>query len=168
MNANPVLVAILLASPVAAQTPAFADLARIDRAVAEFTGAAQGQPGGATLPVDRRLRLTPCQAPIALEWNGPRRDSVVVRCPEPGSWRLFVPVNAAGTQGSQAPAILRGEAVTIAISGEGFSVSQPGEALESGAVGSWIRVRTTSAGMARGEPKRARVVQPGVVSIPLP
>lgn len=59
--------------------------------------------------------------------------------------------------------------MTIAVNGEGFSVSQPGEALESGAVGAWIRVRTMSSGAARGnsDAMRAQVIRPGLVAVPL-
>lgn len=141
--------ALLAAAP-------FADLAAIDRAVAEFAG------GGST-PVDRRLRLAPCESPLALSWRTARQETVVVECPDTGGWRLFVPV-AGGSGSAAAPiAVNRGDAVTIAFSGPGFSVSQPGEALESGAVGGWVRVKPAS-----GQPMRARVARPGMVSVPLP
>jgi flagella basal body P-ring formation protein FlgA len=58
--------------------------------------------------------------------------------------------------------VLRGEAVTIAVSGDGFTVSQPGEALDPGAVGQWIRVKTAAAG---AQPLRARIVRPGLVAL---
>ena len=45
-----------LALPLLAAAP-FADPAAIDMAVAAFTGAEAGAPGGATVPADRRLRL---------------------------------------------------------------------------------------------------------------
>jgi flagella basal body P-ring formation protein FlgA len=60
-------------------------------------------------------------------------------------------------------AINRGDAVTVVVSGQSFNVSQPGEALESGPVGGWIRVKT-----AGGQPMRAQIVRPGLVSVPLP
>ena len=91
----------------------------------------------------------------------PRRDTVVVECPDAGGWRLFVPVAALASASS--PAISRGDAVTVAVSGRGFAVAQPGEALESGGIGGWIRVKTTT-----GQPMRAQVVRPGMVSVPLP
>lgn len=143
----------------------FADLAAIDRQVAQFTGAPVGAEGGAQLPLDRRLRLRPCMAPLALSWRGARRDTVVAECPEAGGWRLFVPVRA-GAQASSAPsAINRGDAVTIAVTGGGFSVSQPGEALEGGPVGGWIRVRGVN---GKGQQMRAQVLRPGLVGVPLP
>jgi len=151
------------AAPVLAAPPL--DLAAIDAEIAAFTGAQQGDPGGAAMKVDRRLRLAACAQPHALSWYGSRRDTVLVECPVPGGWRLFVPLRAARPSASAAPAILRGDAVTISVAGEGFAVSQPGEALESGAVGIWIKVRTLS---AKAETLRARVLHPGVVGMELP
>lgn len=157
------LVGLLAATSVAAQT-GFADLAAIDRAVAEFTGKPQGAPGGATVPVDRRLRLAPCTVPLELDWHGTRRDSVEVRCPVAGGWRLFVPL-AGGGAATGAPLVARGDTVTITVSAEGFAVSQPGEALEAGAQGAWIKVR----GLGANAPvRRARVLRPGQVGIDLP
>jgi flagellar basal body P-ring formation protein FlgA len=162
--------ALLLAAvafPVSAHAGGFADLAAVDREVAAFTGAPQGLPGGAVRPVDRRLKLVPCSAPLNLRWYNSQRDSVVVQCPTPDGWRLFVPVMA--VQGAAAQnAISRGDVVTVAISGDGFTVSQPGEALEAGALGAWIRVRTVSDGTSKGEPMRAQVVRPGLVEVPVP
>ena len=79
-----------------------------------------------------------------------------------------VPVRGAASGVSPVIAVARGEGVTIAIEGEGFAVSQPGEALEPGAVGDWIRVRTVKDGSPKGEPMRAKVQRPGLVSLPLP
>lgn len=145
----------------------FADLEAIDREVAAFTGASIGQQGGAATPVDRRLRLNPCAAPLALSWHSPRRDSVLVQCPVAGGWRLYVPVRGA-TAESATPAINRGDAVTIAVAGDGFTVSQPGEALEGGAVGAWIRVRGVAAVKpGANDAMRAQIVRPGLVSVPV-
>lgn len=144
----------------------FADLAVIDRQVAQFTGAPIGAEGGAQLPLDRRLRLKPCASPLALSWRGGGRETVVAECPDTGGWRLFVPVRQGAAQAlAAAPAINRGDAVTIAVTGGGFSVSQPGEALDSGAVGGWIRVRGLG---GKGQPMRAQVLRPGLVGVPLP
>lgn len=148
----------------------FADLDSIDREVAQFTGAAIGQTGGAQTPVDRRLRLQPCRSSLALGWHGLRRDTVVVQCPDAGAWKLFVPVASGGAGGLAAlPAISRGDAVTIAIKGDGFTVSQPGEAMEAGPVGAWIKVRTLAVTARPGatDAMRAQVVRPGLVAIPL-
>ncbi|MFM5931606.1 MAG: flagella basal body P-ring formation protein FlgA [Novosphingobium sp.] len=151
-----------LALPATAQAQSVTDLAALDRAVETFTGAPIGAPGGAAQPVDRRLHLARCAAPPALSWYGSRRDTVLVRCPDAGSWRIFVPLSAGSTPEQSAPAVLRGEAVTIAVAGEGFSVAQAGEALEPGAVGAWIRVRSAQ---ASAQPIRAKVVRPGLVTV---
>jgi len=152
----------------AAAAGGYADLNAIDREVAGFTGAEIGQSGGAATPVDRRLRLRPCASPLALSWRTGTRDSVVVQCQDPGSWRLFVPVSkpvqAAGMSGETV--VSRGDAVSIAVSGEGFTVTQPGEAMEAGAIGAWIRVRPVTA-KPGAEPMRAQIVRPGLVSLPL-
>jgi len=167
MNKLPLILAALL-NPVAAFATGYADLGEIDRAVASFSGAPQGQPGGAVLPVDRRLRLAQCSAPLALNWYNSRRESIVVRCPDANGWRLFVPVMASPMAAASEIVIARGEAVTIAVSGDGFTVSQPGESVDAGAEGAWIRVRAMRAGTAKGEPFRARVVRPGLVEVPSP
>ncbi len=149
-----------LSGPVLAQS---ADLAAIDQAVAQFTGAAIGTPGGAAHPVDRRLRLRPCAATLALEWHGMRRDSVQISCPAPGGWRIYVPLTSGVAAQREAPLVAKGDAVTVTVSGDGFAVSQQGEALEAGTAGQWIKVR-----LSRGEPLRARVMRPGAVGIVLP
>ncbi len=150
----------------AAQGRGFHDLVAIDAAIAAFTGAGIGVPGGANLPVDRRMRLAPCYSPLALSWYGNRQDNVLVQCPDVGGWRLFVAVSGNARQGAAPmapPAVARGEAVTIAVAGEGFSVTQSGEAMEAGAVGAWIRVRTS----AKATPIRAQISRPGLVVVPV-
>jgi flagella basal body P-ring formation protein FlgA len=155
-----------------AATAGFADLDAIDRQVGAFTGVAIGEPGGANAPIDRRLRLKPCASALALGWNTQRRDTVVVRCPDAGGWRLFVPVIGIPSATAAAPApsaVNRGDSVTIAVSGDGFTVSQPGEALEAGPVGAWIRVRTVrAAARSPADGMRARIVRPGMVEVELP
>ena len=158
--------ALLLIAPArveaAPYAAAFADPGAIDAAVAQFAGAGAGAAGGAAQPVDRRLRLAACTNPLSLSWYAGRRDTVLVQCPDLGGWRLFVPLLQGASGLAEPPAVLRGEAVTIAVAGEGFSVSQPGEALDQGAVGQWIRVKSAVAG---AQPLRARIVRPGLVSL---
>lgn len=144
----------------------FTDPAAIDHAVAAFTGAATGTPGGARAPADRRLRLAACDGPLALAWHGSARNTVRVECPGPASWRIFVAIdNTAGMAAASRPAppaIKRGDALTIMVRGRGFSVQQSGEAMDSGAVGDWIFVRTAR----KAEPLRARIERPGLAVIP--
>lgn len=157
------IAALLAATPLPAMAAATTDLAMIDSSVAAFTGQPIGVPGGAAQPVDRRLRLAGCSAPLALAWYGSAQTSVLVSCPDAGGWRVFVPVVQARRDAPAAIAVARGEGVTITVAGDGFSVSQPGEAMDAGAVGAWIRVRTN----AKGEPVRARIVRPGLVELPM-
>lgn len=155
-----------------AATPALAstttDPATIDRQVAAFTGSAIGTQGGARHPVDRRLKLAQCRQVLALAWYGANRDSVLVRCPDPDGWRIFVPVIATphSAPAPAAPVVARGEAVAILVRGQGFSLSRQGEAMEQGSVGEWIRIRP--AGQKRADPVRAQVLRPGVVGMRLP
>lgn len=136
--------------------------AEIDAALAAFTGAPIGQPGGPHQPTDPRLRLAACAGPLALDWYNPARTSVQVQCPGPTPWRIFVAIAQPRAAGRAAPAVKRGDNVTIAVRGRGFSVQQSGEAVEGGSIGDWIFVRTS-----RGaEPLRARIERPGLVVIP--
>ncbi len=165
MRAKLVVAVALCAAAQPVSAAGFADPAAIDREVARFTGAEIGSPGGARTPVDRRLRLAQCPAELALEWYGTARDTVLVRCPEPGGWRLFVPLAAVRGQQAAPDVVSRGDAVMISVRGGGFTLSRQGEALEAGAVGEWIRVRPAD---KRGDPLRAQVLRPGVVGMELP
>jgi flagella basal body P-ring formation protein FlgA len=78
---------VFIASAAQAQG-AYTDPAAIDREVAAFTGVPAGGMGGAMLPTDRRLRLALCRSPLAMSWRTARRDSLIVECPDPGSWHL--------------------------------------------------------------------------------
>ena len=163
---SPLALPILLplCDPVA-QARGMTDPAMIDRAVAAFTGAATGAPGGARGPSDARLQLAACAAPLAVSWHTAARTAVQVECPGPTEWRIFVAVTpAAGAPGAvrAAPAIKRGDALTIMVRGRGFSVQQAGEAMQAGAVGDWIDVRTSR----KGEPLSARIERPGLAVVP--
>ena len=149
---------ILLAVP--AQADPFADLTAIDRAVAAFAGVAAP-------PVDRRLRLRACAVSLALAWYGPRQDRIQVTCPGAAGWTIYVTLPGQAVEAPAAPLIQRGDAVTITAGGDGFAVSQAGEALESGAEGAWIKVRPAGANGSTS-PLRARVLRPGLVGISLP
>lgn len=153
----------------AASSGAFANLDEIDREVASFTGAGIGAPGGAVRPLDKRLRLRACGSQVALDWHTQRRDTVTVRCPDPGGWTLFVPVMTGAVTGAIAasPAVNRGDPVSLSVSGRSFAVSRPAEALEAGAVGQWIRVRPITERMSAEPALRAQVVRPGQVSLPV-
>ena len=150
----------------AAQTlPASISPAAVDRAVAAFTGAAIGTPGGARMASDPRLQLAPCGGPLAVSWHTPAKRAVAVECAGPTPWRVFVAITPApGTAAAArpAPAVKRGDAITILVRGRGFSVQQPGEAMEAGAVGDWIEVRTSR----KAQGLRARIERPGLAVVP--
>jgi flagella basal body P-ring formation protein FlgA len=154
------LLALALAGAAApALAQGFADPAEIDREVAAFLGVSTSEAGSAFMPVDRRLRLAQCAQPLALDWQGTRRDSVLVQCP--GVWKIYV--RTAGQAGAPAvAAVKRGQPVSVSVRGAGFSVSQTAQALEDGAVGDWVRVRVGKDGEVQ-----ARVTRPGAVSIDL-
>ena len=92
----------------------------------------------------------------------------MVQCPDAGGWHLFVPVRNPVSRASGVAAVARGEEVTVAITGDGFTVSQSGEALEGGVVGDWIRVSPVKDSKTANEPIRARIVRPGLVAVLLP
>ncbi len=161
-------IALTLAIAASAAASSFADLAAIDAQVRQFTGAPIGAQGGAAQPVDRRLRLRACRAPLGLHWRTQRRETVVVQCHDAGGWRLFVPVQAPRRAVAVLPAINRGDAVTMAVSGSGFTVSRPAEAIETGKIGAWIKVRPVSSQRSGAQIVRAQVIRPGLVRLPLP
>ncbi|MFN3991066.1 MAG: flagella basal body P-ring formation protein FlgA [Erythrobacter sp.] len=157
-----VALAALAFGPAPAAASPYTSPADIDRAVMGFTGAMPGTPGGARLPADPRLRLAACAAPLLLDWHTPARTSVRVECTGPAPWRIFVAVAPLASASAAAPAVKRGDNVMIAVRGRGFQVQQPGEAVEGGAVGDWIFVRTAR----KAEALRARIERPGLVVIP--
>jgi flagella basal body P-ring formation protein FlgA len=160
--------AALTTAPASAQSAlpsGITDPGEIDRVVAQFTGAAIGATGGARQPADRRLRLAPCSQPLFASWHGQAQTTVSVECPDPGGWRIFVATLSPQTPASQEQAeraVKRGDPITVVVRGRGFSVQQAGEALDNGAIGDWIGVRTSR----RGEPVRARIERPGLAIIP--
>lgn len=159
-----------MAAPAFAAAP-IVDHTALDRAVQSFTGSAIGAPGGATAPVDRRLRLTACGADVRLSWRTARRDTVLLECPVGTGWRLFVPVVPVNATMAFAPqtrqeigavAVAKGDMVTIEIKGTGFTISQGGQAMEAGPVGSWIKIKAG----AKNEVVTGQVMRPGLVSLP--
>jgi flagellar basal body P-ring formation protein FlgA len=162
----------LVAAAVPAQAAApVVDHVALDRAIQSFTGSAIGAPGGATAPVDRRLRLSSCAGDVRLAWRSPRRDTVILECPMGTGWKLFVPVVPTNAVMAVAPqtrseigatAIAKGDMVTVEVRGTGFSISQGGQAMEAGPVGSWIKIKSGG----KGEVITCQIVRPGLVSLP--
>jgi flagella basal body P-ring formation protein FlgA len=163
MRLHFVLIAAAFAAPAVAQAPAITDPAQIDRLVEGFTGQKTGVVGGARAPVDRRLRLAACAEPLILDWYGTPGQTVSVSCAGAGGWRIYVNLlGAVSAAKSTTPMIAKGETVTVAVRGRGLTVQRQGEAMEAGAEGDWIKVRTSP----DAAPLRARVERPGLVVIP--
>ncbi len=155
----------LFAAAAAAQTTSaqgFTDPDSIDRAVTQFTGVPVGEVGGARVPADRRLRLAACAGPLNVSWHGRSRSTVQVACPGPESWRIFIATRAAPQSEQAAPIVSRGDPITVVVRGRGFTVQQTGEAMDNGAIGDWIAVRTAR----DASPIRARIERPGLAIIP--
>lgn len=116
----------------------------LDRAIAGWL--AQEGGGAEAVPVDRRLRLAACPAPVLIE---PGQGGVVtVRCVARG-WRIRVPLVGESVAGPVAVAraraatlVERGQQVTAVVQSRGFSVSTSATAMESGGAGDRIRLRT--------------------------
>ena len=149
----------LAAAPASAQS--FQSIAAVEQQVVAALGAPIGQPGGPARPIDRRLKLTACPAPIIVEPIA--LGAVTVRCQQIG-WRLRVPVlqgsgdataaTATATATATAiaapamraaraePIIRRGDPVALVVTTGSFTVSRQAIAEQDGAPGDRIRVRT--------------------------
>lgn len=155
-----------LASAQDARGEIYIDPVEIDRAVEQFTGSGIGEVGGARLPADRRLKLAACQTPLDVKWHGRAQTIVKVDCPisrdSAEGWRIFIATNAATPAAETAKVVARGDPITVLVRGRGFTVQQSAEAMEDGAIGDWIAVRT----QARADAIRARIERPGLAVIP--
>lgn len=154
--------AVMLSTSINAQ--AFENPEAIERQVATFIGVDPSEAGKAFLPVDRRLRLSNCAAPLALSWYGTKKGSVLVQCPQPGGWKIYVRTLGTSMEPTAStPVVNRGDAVTVTINGGGFSISHAAEVMESGMIGQWVRIRVN-----KGNEMRAKVIRPDAVSVDLP
>jgi flagellar basal body P-ring formation protein FlgA len=143
-----VTAAALAAPPAHAQS--FQSIDAIEEQVVASLGAGIGEPGGPARPIDRRLKLSACPAPIIVE--PVQLGAAVVRCQAIG-WRIRVPVmgEAAAAEASAPsvaraaraqPIIRRGDPVSLVVVTGSFTVSRQGVADQDGAPGDRIRVRT--------------------------
>lgn len=121
-----------IAAAVAATPSAYEDLEILDERVALVATGAQ--------PVDARLKLAVCpDEPIIAP---PVGGAIVVRCEAKG-WRIRVPVRSQSQAAGQAQMLVRkGEMVECIDSGAGFAVSTLMVAMEDGAIGQAIRVKS--------------------------
>lgn len=146
---------------------------------------------GAQATVDARLRMPACEQSLQAAANGPA--SVAVRCADNPGWQLYVPVRlpdgasavqdgAAVTTGlrplkgrrlqpasafapvqTQAPAVQRGDPVTLVSRAGGMEVRMAGRVLGAAPIGGTVSVENTgSRRIIRG-----RVAAPGVVEVNL-
>jgi flagellar basal body P-ring formation protein FlgA len=128
------LLGIFIATAVHSQALPFEDIGILDRQVAVIANAH---------PIDPRLKLARCpeKAIIAPPIGG----AVVVRCLALG-WRILVPLTQSAL--SVQPKELRihkGDAIELIIDSEGFEVSAPAIAMQDGAIGDNVRVKTLTA-----------------------
>ena len=132
--------------------------------IAAFTG----QP----VALDPRLQPPECTVAIGVRWTSTLHDGVVVTCPAPG-WRLFVPVGRAvpavlpayaapEPQASVAPAVRKGDRVTLAAQGPGFRVTVDAVAETDAIAGARIRLRNR----VSGEVIQGLVGDGGEISLP--
>ena len=128
----------------------FQDLDVLELQVSAALGAGIGEPGGAARPIDRRLKLAPCPAQVAVE--APALGAVTVRC-EPLGWRIRVPLvrgadSPAVAAAKAEPIIRKGDQVELTAASHSFSVSMLAVAEQDGAPGDRIRLRSERKGPA--------------------
>jgi len=164
------LLLVMLAVPLPALAQSFENLEMLDNRVAAALGANIGEPGGATTPIDRRLRLLACPQPV--EIGEPIAGALAVRC-LPLGWRIRVSIvgrpqasqAAASPSRAQArpePVVRRGDQIELVAIARGFTVSTLATAEQDGAPGDRIRVRTER----RGAPVMGQVLEDGRVALP--
>jgi flagella basal body P-ring formation protein FlgA len=112
-----------------------------------------------------KLPLARCRQPLALDYYG-ARTSIRVICPDPGSWRVFVPLMQPRESAERAAVVSRRDLLRVEAGGAGFRVSRSGEALEDGGAGAMIRVRIDD-GSRQGRVISAEVIEAGRVRVPI-
>lgn len=135
------------------------EAAELDSAIADYLGQSAGRTGGAESPLDPRLKLARCEAPLEFGWHGIQGRTLALSCPAQGGWRIFIAVNASNRSPQRAgQAVRRGEQITLLIRGRGFSLQSQGLARDTGAAGDWIRIELPHS----SEPVRALIERPGL------
>jgi flagellar basal body P-ring formation protein FlgA len=143
---------IFLASP--AYSQAFEDVEALRSVVSTQTGV-----HAAAITIDERLKLKKCPETPLIE--APVMGAVAVRCPSLG-WRIRVPIAALeSSRAASLPLVRRGDIVEVVAVGQGYSVSSSGTAMEEGAKGTAVRVKTGNA----SAPVTATVLDVGRVVI---
>ena len=154
-----ILIAACLPAPALAQP--VQDIAALEARLVAALDADIGAPGGPVAPIDRRLKLATCPAPVTID--PPALGAVALRCPALG-WRIRVPLvreAQAAPVAKAMPIVKRGDPVEIVAEEASFSVSAQAIAQEDGAQGQRIRVKT--------DPKSpvifAEVIDMGIVRV---
>ncbi|MBD8677836.1 flagella basal body P-ring formation protein FlgA [Sphingomonas sp. CFBP 13720] len=171
---RPLILSLVLATSAAAQ--GFQSTAQLDRAVAQFTGAAIGTEGGAQMPVDSRLRLASCAMP-QFGWLSDRQDAVVIHCMAP-VWKLYVPIRRAvpravvasaavpaavtAAPAKPVPVIRRGDPIMVEAGAAGFAITREGTAMGDAPAGGRLLVRVDPA----KPPIQAVAVEAGRAMLP--
>jgi len=161
---------VALALPLPALAQGFENLEMLDNRVAAALGANIGEPGGATTPIDRRLRLQACPQPV--EIGEPVAGALAVRC-APLGWRIRVSImgtpqtrqtaaTASPAHARAEPVVRRGDQIELIAIASGFTVSTLAVAEQDGAPGDRIRVRTDR----RTAPVIGQVLEDGRVALP--
>lgn len=121
-----------------ASAPQLEDLNALDAQLAVASG-------NRATPLDQRLRLARCPAPVRID-PAPQ-NTLMVRCPETG-WQVRVAINSAVTGDGRATPIMiqRGETVRVSITNSQFTVSYTATAMEAGHKGDAVRVKFPSGG----------------------
>jgi flagellar basal body P-ring formation protein FlgA len=137
-----------IAAPVAAAP--FEDVDALDAEIADVVGT------GVAQPVDRRLKLKICRDGVSID--PPTQDMVAVRCVSEG-WRVRVPL--VRSVAAIEPVVRRGDRVALTLAGGGYLISTPATAMDGGAMGARVRVKTPTSPVA----VLASVTGPGAVTI---
>ncbi len=170
---RPLILSLVLTTAATAQ--GFQSTAQLDRAVAQFTGAAIGTEGGAQMPVDSRLRLASCAMP-QFGWLSDRQDAVVIHCMAP-VWKLYVPIRRAvrravvaaavpaavpAAPAKPVPVIRRGDPIMVEAGAAGFAITREGTAMGDAPAGGRLLVRVDPA----KPPIQAVAVEAGRAMLP--
>jgi flagellar basal body P-ring formation protein FlgA len=139
MKPTQLIIMAVLAFPSSLHAQSFEDITALDEQIAASLGA---EADSSAAPIDRRLKLTRCpQLPVI---DPPTLGAIAVRC-LPLGWRIRVALTQLKQSAADDTALItvrRGDAVELTISGDSFDVSASAIALDDGATGKSIRVKT--------------------------
>lgn len=126
-------------------TSSFEDTVHLDRQVGAYLNANIGDSGGARAPIDKKLKLKRCSAPVQITHTN--RNSVLVSCPKSG-WRIFVPLSGGASSrksyssNSDEYVVRRNQPLMLVVKRPHFSISYSVVAQKNGRVGDYIPVRS--------------------------